>query len=76
MKRLKLKDSVNLEELASKYNMEYDSDNDYESGWSYAQYDRDGVFIDTSTKKISGVDNTSLFLIYELIKEDLVEEVN
>ena len=73
---LKIKDNVNIEELALKNNMSYDSDSDYESGWSYSQYDRDGVFIDEGTGEIFGIEHDSLELLYDLIKSDLVEKVD
>ena len=72
---LKIKDNVNLKKLQNKYNLKYDSDSDYENGWSYETLDRDGVFIDLWDRQIMGVDATSLELLYDLIKADLVEKV-
>ena len=73
---LKIKDNVDLKELAKYYGLNYEADSDYESGWSYSQYDKDDVFIDTITRKISGIENGSLELLYDLIKADLVEKVD
>ena len=73
---LKIKDNVNLKELENKYNLSYDSDNDYENGWSYETLDKDGVFIDLWNRQINGIDATSLELLYDLIKADLVEKVS
>lgn len=73
---LKIKDNVDLKELQNKYNLEYDSDGDYESGWSYETLDKDGVFIDLWDRQINGIDATSLDLLYDLIKADLVEKVD
>ena len=72
---LKIKDNVNLKKLQNKYNLKYDSDSDYENGWSYETLDRDGVFIDLWDRQIMGVDATSLELLYDLIKADLEEKV-
>ena len=72
---LKIKDNVDLKELEYKYNLTYDSDNDYEGGWSYETLDRDGVFIDLWNRQINGIDNSTLDLLYDLIKADLVEKV-
>ena len=73
---LKIKDNVDLKELENKYNLAYDSDSDYEGGWSYETLDRDGVFIDLWNRQINGIDATSLELLYDLIKADLVEKVD
>lgn len=72
---LKIKDNVNLKELENKYNLSYDHDSDYESGWSYETLDKDGVFIDLWDRKIIGIEGDSLELLYDLIKADLVEKV-
>ena len=72
---LKIKDIVDLKKLQNKYNLKYDSDSDYENGWSYETLDRDGVFIDLWDRQIMGVDATSLELLYDLIKADLVEKI-
>lgn len=73
---LKIKDNVDLKELQNKYNLEYDSDTDYEGGWSYETLDKDGVFIDLWDRQINGIDGTSLELLYDLIKDGLVEKVD
>lgn len=72
---LKIKDNVDLKELQYKYNLSYDNDSDYEGGWSYETLDKDGVFIDLWNRQINGIDNSSLILLYDLIKADLVEKV-
>ena len=73
---LKVKDNVDLKELQNKYNLEYDSDSDFEGGWSYETLDKDGVFIDLWNRQINGIDATSLDLLYDLIKADLIEKVS
>lgn len=73
---LKVKDNVDLKELQNKYNLEYDNDSDFEGGWSYETLDKDGVFIDLWDRQINGIDATSLDLLYDLIKADLVEKVD
>ena len=73
---LKVKDNVDLKELQNKYNLEYDNDSDFEGGWSYETLDKDGVFIDLWDRQISGIDATSLDLLYNLIKADLIEKVD
>lgn len=73
---LKVKDNVDLKELQNKYNLEYDSDSDFEGGWSYETLDKDGVFIDLWNRQINGIDATSLDLLYDLIKADLIEKVD
>ena len=68
-------------EVLDKYNLEYDADSDYESGYSYAIYMKDGVVFDVSncsedfeqgTIYIKGIDDTELDLLYDLIKADIV----
>lgn len=73
---LKIRDDVDLKELEYKYNLAYDSDNDYEGGWTYETLDRDGVFIDLWNRQINGIDATSLELLYDLIKANLVVKVD
>lgn len=73
---LKVKDNVDLKELQNKYNLEYDSDSDFEGSWSYETLDKDGVFIDLWDRQINGIDATSLDLLYDLIKADLIEKVD
>ena len=73
---LKIKDNVDLKELQSKYNLKYDNDSDYESGWTYETLDKDGVFIDLWDRQINGIDNSTLDLLYDLIKVDLIEKVD
>ena len=73
---LKIKNSVDLKELKNKYNLEYDNDSDFEGGWSYETLDKDGVYIDLWNRQINGIDATSLDLLYDLIKADLVEKVD
>lgn len=76
IKMLKIKDNVDLKQLENKYNLAYDNDSDYEGGWSYETLDRDGVFIDLWDRQINGIDATSLELLYDLIKDGLVEKVD
>lgn len=73
---LKIKDNVDLKELKNKYNLSYDNDSDYEGGWSYETLYKDGVFIDLWDRQINGIDATSLELLYDLIKDGLVEKVS
>ncbi len=76
---LKIKDNVNFEKIIDKYNLNYEADSDYESGWCYASYDDGNIFFDVSDNKnvfIYGQDNTNLELLYDLIKADLVEKVD
>lgn len=82
---LKIKDKSKFNEIVKKYNMEYDADNDYESGWSYACYYKNGVVFDVSNWYedakdsdydifIYGKDDESLDILYDLIKANLVEK--
>lgn len=73
---LKIKDNVDLQELKVKYNLVYDSDSDYEGGWSYETLYKDGVFIDLLDGQINGIDNSTLDLLYDLIQAGLVEKVS
>ena len=73
--KLKIKDNIDLKELKIKYGLAYDSDSDYECGWSYETLDKDGVFIDLKNRQIYGIDATSLVLLYDLIQAGLVEKV-
>ena len=73
---LRIKPNVDLKELEDKYNLDYNSDSDYEGGWSYESLDKDGVFIDLWDRKITGIDATSLELLYDLIKDGFVEKVD
>ena len=75
---LKIKDKNKVDEIVDKYNMEYEADSDYESGWCYATYFKDGVFIDVTDEEnitLHGVDASNLDLLYDLIKDGLVEKV-
>lgn len=75
---LKIKNKNKINEIVKKYNMEYDADSDYESGMNYAVYYEDGVFIDVTDEdniKIYGIDSSSLDILYDLIKADLIEKV-
>ena len=84
---LKIKDKSKFNKIINKYNMEYEADSDYESGWSYACYYKDGVTFDVSNWYenakdndyeifIYGIDNSSLDILYDLIKADLVEKID
>lgn len=48
---LKIRENVDLKELQYKYNLDYDSDSDYEGGWSYETLDKDGVLLICGTGK-------------------------
>lgn len=84
---LKIKDKNKFNEIVKKYNMEYEADSDYEAGYSYACYYKDGVTFDVSNWFenakddeyeifVYGTDNDSLDVLYDLIKADLVEKVD
>ena len=83
---LNIKDNKKfLQEVVNKYNLEWDADSDYESGLNYAIYMKDGVVFDVSdcsedgeegTIYINGLDGTELDLLYDLIKDGLVEKVD
>lgn len=82
---LKITDNSKFyKEIIDKYNLEYDADSDYESGYSYAIYMKDGVVFDVSncsedfekgTIYIGGIDSTELDLLYDLIEAGLVKKV-
>ncbi len=75
---LKIKDNVDLKELDDKYNLETEIiDGDYE--WDVPgdiEHSKGGVFISELNKRIYGIDVSSLDLLYDLIKADLVEKVD
>ena len=76
---LKIKDKEKLHKIIEKYDLEYDADSDYESGWCYATYSKDGVFIDVTDEEnitLYGIDASNLDLLYDLIKDGLVEKVD
>lgn len=82
---LKIKDNKKfIKEVVDKYNLEYDADSDYEAGYSYAIYMKDGVVFDVSdcsedgeygTIYIQGLDGEKIDILYELIKDGLVEKI-
>lgn len=77
---LKIKDykepnEERFNELVKKYNLETDADNDWESGWSYYVGFDGGVFIDYYKGEVHGIDCSNLDLLYDLIKDGLVEKV-
>lgn len=88
---LKIKDNSKLRDIIEKYNFEYDADSDYEGGWHYAIYMKDGIVLDVTEAiyendyetqfdknnivKIYGIDDSKLDILYDLIKADLVEKV-
>ena len=82
---LKIKDNKKfIKEVVCKYNLEYDADSDYESGLNYEIYMKEGVVFDVlscsedgeeGTIYINGLDGTELDLLYDLIKDGLVEKV-
>lgn len=89
---LKIKDNSKLKDILEKYDFEYDADSDYEGGWHYAIYMKDGIVFDVTnaiyensyetefdnhnTVEIYGIDNSKLDILYDLIKADLVEKVD
>ena len=76
---LRVKDKDKLREILEKYDLEYDADSDYEMGWHYAEYYKDGVFIDVTDEEnivIHGIDASDLTLLYDLIKDDLIEKID
>ena len=77
---LKIKKDVDIEKLATKYDMYeefYEYDYDYSNdGDIILEKDDSGVFIDKRRKEIYGVDNSKLDLLYDLIKDGLVEKVD
>ena len=76
---LKIKDKEKLQEIIDKYDLEYEADSDYWEGYNYAVYFKDGIFIDVTNEdnlEIFGVDNSKLDLLYDLIKDGLVEKVD
>lgn len=60
--------------FADEYNLETDSDSDYELSINYWIGMKDGVCIDLVTGEISSYDGGNLDLLYDLIKADLVEK--
>lgn len=75
---LKIKDKEKIKEVIEKYDLEYEADSDYESGWHYATYSKGGVFIDVTyddNLTIYGIDASELDLLYDLINDGLVEKV-
>ena len=77
---LKIKDykepnEERFNELVKKYNLETYADSDCESDWSYYIGFDGGVFIDYYNGEINGIDCSNLDLLYDLIKDGLVEKV-
>ena len=74
---LKIKDNVDLKELDDKYNLETEIiDGDYECDFpGDIENSKGGVFISELNKMIYGIDTSSLDLLYDLIKADLVKKV-
>jgi len=76
---LKIKKNIDLDELANKYDMYeefYEYDYDYSNdGDIILEKESSGVFIDKRRREIYGVDNSKLDLLYDLIKDGLVEKV-
>ena len=70
------RDEEKFDELVKKYGLDTEADSDYESGWSYYVAFDDGVFIDYYKGEIYGIDHSSLDLLYDLIKDGLVEKVH
>ena len=75
---LKIIDKEKLHEIIEKYDLEYDADSDYESGWRYATYSKGGVFIDVTDEEnitLYGIDASNLDLLYDLTKDGIVKKV-
>ena len=71
---LKIKDDVDLKEL-EKYGFKYDeTDNSYSREHIIINID-DNIYNIKNTRKIYIVGSDSLYIIYDLIKADLVEKV-
>ena len=66
---LKIKDSLNLKEL-EKYGFE-------RKQYFYLSYEYEqwGIRIEETTKKISLLPNSDITLLYDLIKDNLIEKV-
>ncbi len=75
---LKIKDNVKLDDLMEEYNLDTETiDADYENSrpGDIELSNNDGVFISARTRQVYGIDLSSLDLLYDLIKADLVEKV-
>ena len=76
---LKIKDNVDMEDLENRYNLYeefYEYDYDYSNdGDLILEKNDSGVFIDKFRREIFGIDNSKLDLLYDLIKDGLVEKV-
>lgn len=73
-----IEDKEKLQEIIEKYDLEYEADSDYEEGWHYATYYKDGVFIDVWDEeniRVYGIDDSSLDLLYDLTKDGVVKKV-
>ncbi len=74
---LKIKDNVKLDDLMEEYNLDTETiDADYENSrpGDIELSNNDGVFISARTRQVYGIDLSSLDLLYDLIKADLVEK--
>lgn len=74
---LKIKDNVDLKELDKKYNLDIETvEGDWEMGISGDYEHNDGhVFISEERRIVYGIDFSNLDLVYDLIKDDLIEKV-
>lgn len=76
IKDYKKRDEEKFDELVEKYKLETEADSDYESGWSYYVAFDGGIFIDYYNGEIYGIDHSRLDLLYNLIKDGLIEKVD
>lgn len=75
---LKIRDDVNLKELDRKFNLvteTYNDDGGY-YGSCTVHYDNKGIEITEHSREITGIDNSQLDTLYDLIKAGLVEKIN
>jgi hypothetical protein len=68
---LKIKDNVDLRELVDKYDFKYTQY--FYCSWEYEKW---GIRVESSTRKIGLLPNADIDLLYDLIKVGFVEKVN
>lgn len=71
---LKIREDFNLKELDEKFNLETETYID-DGGWygeCTVHYDNKGICITEHTREITGIDNSPLDTLYDLIKADIV----
>lgn len=74
---LYLDDSVDFDKLDSDFDL-YTEVYEDDGGWrgSCRVHSKDGIEIDESTRHITGIDNTELDLLYDLIQLGIVKKEN